>query len=148
MSRDEREHCRKTQRLPQDFHCYRTRLKVTQSIQVRDRPDSVPTPNFDQPVTIANPKPTGLTNIAKIETPVNATRVTSLNAATGAFAGSFVIPGASTALNRPAAFQGQIVCIGGTTQGYGFFLLPQVPTGSEKVSTAPKLSGVVKLLSP
>ncbi len=105
-------------------------------------------PEFDQPLRIDNPKPTGLTNIAKIETPVNATRVTSLNAATGAFAGSFVIPGASTALNRPAAFQGQIVCIGGTTQGYGFFLLPQVPTGSEKVSTAPKLSGVVKLLSP
>jgi hypothetical protein len=106
-------------------------------------------PGFTQLVTIANPKPTGLTNTAMPSLPlVNTTSILSFSASSGAFAGSFMIPGATTALNRPAPFFGQLVRIGGTTQGYGYFLLPQVPVGTEKVSTAPKLSGRVLLSVP
>ena len=56
-----------------------------------------------------------------------------------------MIPGASSALDRPAPFFGQLVKINGTTQGYGYFLLP---TATPKISTSPKLSGRVVLGVP
>ena len=56
-----------------------------------------------------------------------------------------MINGATKPLNRPAPFEGQIVKIGATTQGYGFFLLP---TATPKISTSPKLSGRVVLAVP
>jgi hypothetical protein len=60
-------------------------------------------------------------------------------------AGSFQINGATTALHRPAPFFGQIVKIGATTEGYGYFLLP---TATAKITTSPKLSGRVVLGVP
>ena len=68
--------------------------------------------------------------------------------ATGAFSGSFTIPGATAPLNRPAPFFGQIVRIGSITQGYGYFLLAKVPVGTESVTASPKLSGAVELRTP
>jgi hypothetical protein len=83
---------------------------------------------------------------AVITAPItNTTKVTTLTAATGLFAGSFQINGATTALHRPAPFFGQIVKIGATTEGYGYFLLP---TATAKITTSPKLSGRVVLGVP
>ena len=105
--------------------------------------------SFNQTVRITNPSPTGLTNTSTLGTPVlNTTTMPVISAATGAFNGQFIIPGTTVALNRPAPFFGQIVKIGSTTQGYGYFLLPKVPVGTEKVTTSPKLSGVVELKTP
>ena len=78
----------------------------------------------------------------------NSTQLTAVDSKKGTFSGSFTIDGATPALNRPAPFYGQIVKIGATTGGYGYFLLPKVPVPPEKVSTAPKLSGRVVLGVP
>ncbi|MDZ4288243.1 MAG: immunoglobulin domain-containing protein, partial [Prosthecobacter sp.] len=104
---------------------------------------------FSQLLRITNPSATSLTNTATIGAPVtNATKMTTLDAAKGLFSGSFTIAGATTALNRPAPFFGQIVQIGGVTQGYGYHLLPTVPVPPLKVTTSPKLSGRVVLGTP
>ena len=101
---------------------------------------------FTQLLRIANPSATGLTNTAIPATPIsNTTTITTFTASSGLFVGSFTINGATTTLNRPASFYGQIVKIGGITQGYGYFLLP---TATAKVSTSPKLSGRVVLGLP
>jgi hypothetical protein len=103
-------------------------------------------PEFAQLLYISNPSTTGLTNKGTLTLPLtNTTKLTTLDAAKGRFAGSFVINGATTVLNRPALFEGLIVKIGGTTQGYGFFLLPKA---TAKISTSPKLSGRVVLGVP
>jgi hypothetical protein len=101
---------------------------------------------FSQLLRIYNPSATGLPNKGTPTLPLtNTTKLTTLDAAKGLFTGSFVINGATTALNRPAPFEGLIVKIGATTQGYGFFLLP---TATPKISTSPKLSGRVVLRVP
>ncbi|GEP41222.1 choice-of-anchor Q domain-containing protein [Brevifollis gellanilyticus] len=106
-------------------------------------------PEFEQFMHISNPSAIGLTNKATIVSPVfNGTKVTLLDAAKGLIGGNFTIAGASTALDRPAPFEGLIVKIGATTRGYGYFLLPSVPVGLEKVATSPKLSGRVVLGAP
>ena len=106
-------------------------------------------PDFTQLLHITNPSATGLTNKGTLTLPLtNATKLTTLDAAKGQFKGSYVINGSTVALNRPAPFFGQIVKIGATTQGYGFFLLPSVPVGAQKVTTSPKLSGRVVLGAP
>ncbi len=103
-------------------------------------------PEFAQRLYISNPSATGLTNKGTLTLPLtNSAKLTTLDAAKGSFTGSFQINGATTALNRPAPFEGQIVKIGATTQGYGFFLLP---TATPKISTSPKLSGRVVLGVP
>lgn len=103
-------------------------------------------PEFAQLLYISNPSATGLTNKGTLTLPLtNASKLTKLDAAKGRFTGSFVINGATKALNRPALFEGLIVKIGATTQGYGFFLLPTV---TAKISTSPKLSGRVVLSVP
>jgi hypothetical protein len=79
---------------------------------------------------------------------LNTTTLPVITPATGAFNGQFIIPGATAPLNRPAPFFGQIVRIGSTTQGWGYFLLPKVPVGTEKVTTSPKLGGVVEFKAP
>jgi hypothetical protein len=105
--------------------------------------------SWSQLITIANPSATGLTNTATVPpTAVNSLKMTRLDAATGGFVGSFILAGATPVLNRPAPFEGMIVRIDGFTQGYGFFLLPKVPVGAEKVTTSPKLSGIVELRAP
>lgn len=103
-------------------------------------------PEFAQLLYISNPSATGLTNKGTLTLPLtNSTKLTTLDAAKGSFTGSFQINGATTALNRPALFEGLIVKIGATTQGYGYFLLP---TATAKISTSPKLSGRVVLGVP
>jgi predicted outer membrane repeat protein len=113
--------------------------------------------DFNQLLRIANPSPVGLTNTATVPlfnaalTPnpnPNRVTMTLLNAKTGAISGSFTIPGATPALNRVAPYFGQIIKIGGTPSAYGYFLLPSVPTGTQKVSTSPKLSGAWQLRTP
>lgn len=100
-----------------------------------------------QPVTITNTG--GTNNKASIDAPVqNTITMPVLNATTGAFSGSFIIPGATAPLNRLAPYFGQIVKIDGLEKGYGYFLLPKVPVGTEKVTTSPKLSGTVELIAP
>jgi hypothetical protein len=103
-------------------------------------------PEFAQLLYISNPSATGLTNKGTLTLPLtNSTKLTTLDAAKGSFTGSFQINGATTALNRPAPFEGLLVKIGATTQGYGYFLLP---TATPKISTSPKLSGRVVLGVP
>jgi uncharacterized delta-60 repeat protein len=113
------------------------------------------TPNslaFNQLIRVANPSTTGLTNAATV-VPFNATTLTNSNkvaftsftAPTGAFAGSFTLPGTPA---RVGPFAGQIVRIidvNTTTQGYGYFLLPM---GVPNVTTSPKYSGRVELTAP
>lgn len=104
---------------------------------------------WSQPITIVNPSPTGLTNTASVPpTAANGLKVAKLDAATGTFSGSFTLAGTTALLNRPATYEGMIVKVGTVTQGYGFFHLPKVPVGTEKVTTAPRLSGVVELRAP
>jgi len=104
---------------------------------------------FAQLLHITNPSATGLTNKATLAAPVtHSTKVTTLDAAKGLFSGNFQINGATPALHRPAPFYGQLVTINGFTRGYGYFLLPSVPTGTEKVTTSPKQSGTVVLGVP
>ena len=104
---------------------------------------------FSQAVRIDNPKATGLTNTATVVTPAaNSTALPVLTAATGAFSGSFAIAGTTPALKRTAPFYGQMVTISGSTRGYGFFLLPKVPSGTQTVATSPKLSGRVLFTAP
>jgi hypothetical protein len=104
---------------------------------------------WSQPITIVNPSPTGLTNTASVpSTAANGLKVAKLDAATGTFSGSFTLAGTTALLNRPATYEGMIVKVGTVTQGYGFFHLPRVPVGTEKVTTAPRLSGVVELAAP
>ena len=99
-----------------------------------------------QEVTILNPSATGLTNTAILPMGApNSFRVTRLDARSGAFAGGFTLPGTTALLNRPATFEGTVVRIDGFAEGYGFFLLPKEPVGSETVKTAPRLSGAVEL---
>lgn len=115
---------------------------------------------FDQLLRIYNPSTTGLTNLASVPT-YNAALTPNPNpnkvampvftAATGAHSGSFLIAGATAAQNRTAPFFSQIVRIISTTtttQGYGYFLLPSVPVGTQTVATSPKLSGRVQLVTP
>lgn len=92
---------------------------------------------FEQPLAISE------THIVTIDTPINSTSISTLNAATGLFSGSFSLPGTPA---RRAQFNGQIVRIIGspstTTRGYGYFLLPQ-PT-----AIPAQQSGGVILSSP
>ena len=104
-------------------------------------------PNFTQGLLIKNPSTTGLTNTATVPSPnPNKVAMPVLTAPTGLFNGNFVIAGTAA---RTAPFYGLIVRdvtgMSDTTKGYGFLLLPSVPTGTETVATSPKLSGRVEL---
>ncbi len=113
--------------------------------------------DFQQPLRIDNPKPTGLTNKAfvapfdlkaALNPNPNKVALPKLDAAKGSFSGSYTLPGThpitGKPLNRLAPFFGQIVKIGASTQGYGFFLLPTLPAPAPAIPA--KLSGVVELL--
>ena len=78
----------------------------------------------------------------------NSTTMTAIDGQKGTFSGSFTMPGATAALNRPAPFYGQIIKISSTPEGYGYFLLPKVPVPPEKATTSPKQSGRVVLGLP
>jgi hypothetical protein len=101
---------------------------------------------FTQRVRITNPSLTGLTNTATPVIPIsNKVTFPTLKADTGEIGGDFTLAGATTALDRKAPFYGQIVTTGAVTKGYGYFLLPKVPVGTQPVATSPKLSGKVEL---
>ena len=90
-----------------------------------------------QLVTITNPRPTGLTNTAVPLAPIIlSTKVTKFDVKTGHMTGSFQED------TRKATWSAQLVKIGSTTEGYGYFLM-------EDGSTPPvKLSGRVVLGGP
>lgn len=95
---------------------------------------------FTQPVTIANPSATGLTNTATPDTPlVNNTKISKFDVKTGVMSGSFMFG------TRTAPFSARIVQTGPLTAAYGYFLLP---TGVPNNTTSPKLSGQVLLGAP
>jgi hypothetical protein len=50
---------------------------------------------------------------------------TSFNPVTGAFSGTFTLPGATAAQKRVIAFHGLLVKSGILTRGYGWFILPE-----------------------
>jgi hypothetical protein len=104
---------------------------------------------FDLTFTLMNPSLTGLTNKAIIPTDLgfNPNRVTlpTVNTATGAFSGQFILPGPTTALNRTVTFQGQIVNSTSGMFGCGFFLMPELPEFGKTLATSPKNSGRVLL---
>jgi len=100
---------------------------------------------FSRPVAVKATS-SSAKHTATLPTGTPATTLSVLNPATGAFSGTFLLEGVTSASNRTARFQGQVVTIDGETQGYGFFLLPTL-TGAS-VATAPKLSGSVVLAKP
>ena len=112
---------------------------------------------FHQTARVYSPATTSLSNLVSLP-PFNANAspnpnpnrvtVTVFTASSGRFSGSFTLPGATSTLNRRAPFHGQIVWTGPNVRGYGSFLLPKVPTGTQTVNTSPKLGGGVKLLDP
>jgi hypothetical protein len=72
---------------------------------------------------------------------------------TGSFKGSFELTDSDTSVTpaknllRKAEFKGMIVDDGIEQKGYGFFILPKMPTASPRTTlkTAPRLSGSVLL---
>ena len=103
-------------------------------------------PAFEQLLYLKNPNNvTGTANQAIIAPNTNSVKMPSLVFATGSFAGSYLLKGATKALDRPVPFFGQVVTTAAGTQGYGFNLLPSVPSGSQTVTTSPKVSGKVEL---
>lgn len=71
-----------------------------------------------------------------------------INKATGAVTGTFTAT-EGTLVRKNVAFQGQIVTLpDGEVKAAGYFLLPQIPTGSEKPTTSPVLSGSVFVVQP
>jgi Cadherin-like beta sandwich domain/Putative Ig domain/Regulator of chromosome condensation (RCC1) repeat/Viral BACON domain len=123
-------------------------LGLTPSVEnaVLEFDAATPDSDFAQPVTIANPKPTGLTNTALIATNARSVKITRFNAAAGTFEGEFTLPGTTAALHRKALFSGQIArSDSGGDVGHGYFLLPQTPSLGETVKTSPQRSGKVLL---
>lgn len=63
---------------------------------------------------------------------------------TGVFSGKIRL--ADGSVTRLEAYQGLVVRDGDNAlRGYGYFLMPQLPEGSQKITTTPKLSGGVVL---
>lgn len=81
-------------------------------------------------------------NKAVVPSTVNKINLSTLNPATGAFAGDFILPGVTSVQNRRAIFQGVIVKRATGLAGCGYFLMPESHT-----ATAAKNSGRVRLRS-
>lgn len=96
--------------------------------------------NFNITAQITNPTASGLTNKITVNDAVNPQSVvfTSFNPVTGAFSGTFTLPGATAAQKRVIAFHGLLVKSGILTRGYGWFILPE-----STASNAPQTSGRV-----
>lgn len=68
----------------------------------------------------------------------------SITAATGAFSGYITLVETSPALTRRIPYQGMIIRTqSGTSKGFGYFLLPQIPTGNQTIKNSPVKSGQV-----
>jgi Protein of unknown function (DUF1566)/Abnormal spindle-like microcephaly-assoc'd, ASPM-SPD-2-Hydin/YHYH protein/Putative Ig domain len=100
---------------------------------------------FSRLVTLFNPSTTGTANRATVAAGSDTLTLPSLTASTGAFGGVLTIAGSSATTTRRVTFQGQVVTTGALTKGYGFFLLPELPTGTQTITTSPKHSGRVTL---
>lgn len=98
---------------------------------------------FSRSATVFNPSSTGVVNRVTVAAGTISVVLPLMNASTGAFSGSAIIPATQASAARSMTFQGQLVNNGTITKGYGFFLLPQIPTGSQTPTTVPKLSGKV-----
>ncbi len=75
----------------------------------------------------------------------------SLNASSGAITGTFTLVESTPApfTRAKVPFQAQVVRLAnGQVKAAGFFLLPQVPTGVQKPTDTPILSGGVQLIQP
>jgi hypothetical protein len=94
---------------------------------------------------LLNPSATGVSNKATIPAHDNKVHMPTIKPATGAFGGDFTIPGVPVSLNRKVTFQGLIVQHSDGTRGYGYFLMPELPMGAEKLTATPKHSGRVLL---
>jgi hypothetical protein len=105
---------------------------------------------FMQPLRIYNPTATGLTNLVTVLLPNTKTvKVTAFTASTGEFTGTYVIPASSgpATVARTVSYFGQMVpttSVG--SQGFGYFLLPQIPVPPQTITTSPILSGRVEFL--
>ncbi|MES2598224.1 MAG: putative Ig domain-containing protein [Verrucomicrobiota bacterium] len=72
----------------------------------------------------------------------------TLSATTGAMAGTFSLLEPSGFARNKVPFTGQIVRMGNNNlHAAGYFLLPQIPVGNQKPTTAPVLSGGVQIKS-
>ncbi|GEP40734.1 putative Ig domain-containing protein [Brevifollis gellanilyticus] len=70
----------------------------------------------------------------------------TLSATTGALAGTFSLMEPSGFARNKVPFVGQVVRrAGGNMRAAGYFLLPQIPVGSQKPTAAPVLSGGVQI---
>jgi archaellum component FlaG (FlaF/FlaG flagellin family) len=66
----------------------------------------------------------------------------------GHFTGTFTIPNEVKSLVRKTAYQGSFVRnADGSFERVGFFLLAELPEGSEKLTTSPQNSGLIEILS-
>jgi hypothetical protein len=99
-------------------------------------------------VTVTNPNP------GKVKLSIDKGKVGKFTPGIRAsFKGSFELTDSDTSVTpnknlvRKADFQGMIVDDGSELKGYGFFLLPQMPTASPRttLATSPRLSGSVLL---
>lgn len=88
--------------------------------------------------------------LPKAGTAENPARVTlRVNKASGAVTGSFVLAEDGVKATRKASFLGYIIPDGsGGTKAEGYFLLPQIPEEGQKATSAPILSGSMKLVQP
>ena len=101
---------------------------------------------FNITFSLLNPSSTGLTNKATFPANPNKVTLPTVTPATGAFSGDFTLPNVPAALNRKVPFQGLIVKHAGGTQGYGYFLMPELPDApNETLANTPKHSGQVFL---
>lgn len=106
--------------------------------------------DISQLVTVTSLGSTSISNRIAVPVNINQVRVSSLSVPTGAFSGSFVLPGATVEdAARKAIFYGQLVQTpDGAVNGYGYFLLPKPPAPGQTMTTAPKLSGALLLSAP
>ncbi|MEN3940755.1 Ig-like domain-containing protein [Prosthecobacter sp. SYSU 5D2] len=110
------------------------------------------------PFTIMNKKDTGIkqTVIVPKSTPKtpdtnpnpNTVTFKLLSKPAGYFSGTFTLPNEVKSLTRKTPFQGTFVRHSdGSWERVGFFLLAELPEGSEKVTTSPQNSGLIELLA-
>ncbi len=117
-------------------------------------PDPATRLNTDQLDVQAAKVVVGTPNPGKVKLSIDKGRPGAFTPGTsGSFKGSFELTDTDTSVTpnrnlvRKADFQGMIVDDGTAVKGYGFFLLPKMPTASPKttLATSPRLSGSVEL---